>query len=349
MAYPGDPTSSGNVVTMFRNELTFKQRNTITNLALIMAGNNNLNEIDAVFVVVATTATTTPVVVNASNITSFVSFTVHAGGWWGLYTPEPSNSQLFTNRQATVVLTIKQCGGKRVCTGDWISLNAPSPLQVQPGDTFVLEYAQVALSLERQCNTTADIQALQQYHATPPGLVVTNGQRLTSPSAAGLIEIALAETGVGSLSVPQADNANALLPLRFAALNPNWTVGFVQHAGYSLGHYTSAASERWTALGLSFDGHAHVPLYTGLAAVNCSFGHPVTASHPELFIQVTRVDTTSHSSPTAISTGPVWHIALNNPTDSTMTVSLTKAMNLVNLSVPTAPVTIAAGGWVVVS
>ena len=46
MAYPGDPTSSGNVVTMFRNELTFKQRNTITKLALIMAGNNILNEID---------------------------------------------------------------------------------------------------------------------------------------------------------------------------------------------------------------------------------------------------------------------------------------------------------------
>ena len=162
VAYPGDPTSTGNVVTMFRNELTFKQRNTITELALIMAGNNNLNEISALFVVVATTATATPVVVNASNISSSVSFTVQAGGWWGVYTPEPSNSQLFTNRQATVVLTIKQCGGERVCNGDWISLNAPSPLAVQPGDSFVLEYSQVALSLQRQCNTTADVQALQQ-------------------------------------------------------------------------------------------------------------------------------------------------------------------------------------------
>lgn len=349
VAYPGDPTSSGNVVTMFRNELTFKRPNTITKLALIMAGNNNLNEIDVLFVVVAATATATPVVVNASNITSSVSFTVHAGGWWGLYTPEPSNSQLFTNRQATVVLAIGRCGGKRVCAGDWISLNAPSPLIVQPGDQFVLEYSQVALSLERQCNTTADVHALHQYHANPPGLVVHAGQRLTSPSASGLIEVALDETGVGSLAVPQADSANALLPLRFAAWNPRWTVGFAQHAGYSLGYYNSAASERWTALGLSFDGYAHVPLYTGLAAVNCTFGHPVTASNPELFVQVTRVDTTAHSSPTAISLGPVWHVALNNPTDSAMTVSLQKAMDLLNLSVPTGPVTISAGGWLVVS
>ena len=71
-----------------------------------------------------------------------------------------------------------------------------------------------------------------RYHAQPPGLIVSEGQRLSAPSAAGLIEVALDPSGaVGRLSVPQAPDRNALLPLRFAALNPRWTVGFAQHAG----------------------------------------------------------------------------------------------------------------------
>ena len=105
------------------------------------------------------------------------------------------------------------------------------------------------------------------------------------------------------------------------------------------------ACGRWTALGVSFDGHAHFPLYSGLApssSTSVVFGHPVIADRQgeELFIQVTCVETEEDF------TCRTWHVALNNPTERTITTVLRKGMPLLKkLHVPTGSVTLESGEY----
>ena len=133
-----------------------------------------------------------------------------------------------------------------------------------------------------------------------------------------------------------------LLPLRVGPFKqPRWTVGLLQLAGYTVGYYGSGAN-RYTSLGLDDDGFAYVPLYTGRAPLtHVVVGCPVTAKGrgaEALFIQVTHVDEDPQ----------VWHVEVNNPTDTAITVTFHNGMELPGFpTIVTAPVTIGAGEFVV--
>jgi hypothetical protein len=239
-----------------------------------------------------------------------------------------------------VVLEAGPCSITK-CAGNWFRLNAVSPLVVSAGDSLVVEFAQVGLSLLAPPTTsTAAVLALRQY-IDDTQLTITQGSRLTDATAKGLLEVMLdAKSGVAALSVPKAAEVPTLFPLRFKVLNPRWTVGLLQKHGYTIGHYHRDGVDRWTALGISLDGHSHAPLYTGMAAgpTDVSVGHPVIAAGTgaeQLFIQVTNVG------------NQTWHVALNNPTDAPISAVLSSGMGISQLRVPTGAVVVPAGGWVV--
>ena len=133
-----------------------------------------------------------------------------------------------------------------------------------------------------------------------------------------------------------------LLPLRVGPFKQSrWTVGLLQIAGYTVGYYGGGA-DRYTSLGLDDDGFAYIPLYAGRAPLtHVVVGCPVTANGhgaEALFIQVTHVDEDPQ----------VWHVEVNNPTDTTITVTFHNGMKLPGFpAIVTAPVTIGAGEFVV--
>jgi hypothetical protein len=111
------------------------------------------------------------------------------------------------------------------------------PLAVEPGDQLHIEFAQMGLSLlGAPITSLAEMQTLRQYIAAPPGLTITRGERLTSAGSAGLFEVVLDAGGAAALSLPKVENPNAMLPLRFRAANPLWTVGLWQVRGLSRNH-----------------------------------------------------------------------------------------------------------------
>ena len=259
-----------------------------------------------------------------------------------MWSPEPSQTQLFTWRSTDdAIITIEQCTILG-CFGNWFKVLAVTPFVVKPGETLIVEFAQVGHSLLAPATTSNEaVLAFQQYISHTPQLMVTRGTRLTNGSFSGLLDLDLDASGVAALSVPQAAEPHTMLPMRVEAQCGRWTFGLLQREGYTLGHYGNG-SKRWTALGLSLDGHAHAPLFTGLAATDIVVGHPVVATDRagrELFIQVTKV--------VANDTAGVhkWHVALNNPTHTPITTRLSSNMGITELYLPSTVLTIAPGEW----
>eukprot|EP01052_Picozoa_sp_SAG31_P021494 SAG31_NODE_1665_length_7585_cov_6.666711_5_plen_454_part_00 len=344
----GTAVKDSNVVTMFRSEIVFNQQNDITHLSLVKAGSgqHSLLNMSPLYVLIAKSNSVEPVSIDVSALDpdNVTMVSVQAGGWWGIWSPAPFNTQIFTNRANAVVLHLKRCGAGAGCGGDWFQLLASSPLRAQRGDSYVTEFVQLTTSPHIQCNTSAAVLATRMQVIKPPGLVIERGRRLDEP---GLLQFALDSTGTAALSVPQAEQKQTMLPLRFASNNTKWSVGLWQRAGYTLGNYGNG-TDRWTALGLDADGHAYVPLYIGLASVDVVFGHPVTSDNEDIFIQVTRADTITPLRLNSQATCEVWHVAINNPTQLNVTTILKKAMPINALHVPLARLHIPPGGWLTI-
>jgi hypothetical protein len=338
---------ASSAATLFRNEIVFKKANTIGNMLLLIAG-SPVPLVSTFSVVICPNSTANPSVLKpASAGYKTTDVRMSAGGWWALWSPEPSQTQLFTWRSKDdVEVTIERCTAT-ACFGNWFKISAVTPLAVQAGDTLTVEFAQIGLSLlAPQTTSTDEVLALVNYINATPQLEITTGARLTDASSRGLLELSLDDaSGVVAFSVPQAAEAHTMLPMRVKAACDRWSIGLLQTQGYTIGHYGNG-TDRWTALGLSLDGHAHAPLFTGLAATDVVVGHPVIAMDPpgrDLFIQVTKAvanDTAPHRLQT-------WHVALNNPTDSPIKTRLSSAMGIAELYLPSGAMTIGPGDWIV--
>ena len=245
-SYAGQPLEASSAATMFRNVVTFKQDNTISSMMLLQAGGSP-PQVANISVVIAANATATPVTLQptAADFKSTL-VAVAAGGWWALWSPQPSQTQLFTWRGDPVVLRIAQCIPPASCTSNWFEIQAPSPLTVRTGDNLTIEFAQIGLSLlAKPTTSTDDVLELQRYVAATPELSVTHGVQQTDAAHAGLLEVELDSSGVAALSVPQASDKNTILPMRFRAMCHRWTVGLLQRDGYTIGWY-GGGSDRWT-------------------------------------------------------------------------------------------------------
>ena len=143
-----------------------------------------------------------------------------------------------------------------------------------------------------------------------------------------MIELA-ATDGAVEIKVPRsADRLDANLPFRVAGLNPRWSAILWLKDGYvGAGRY-GKAQNRFRTLATDFDGRVYFPVPSGQAALHhLVAGQPVVADDAgkELFINVVCLKDAVGATP------PLWHVAVNNPTDAPVTTKLAKTMDLPGL------------------
>jgi hypothetical protein len=259
-------------------------------------------------------------------------FRLGRGHWFGFYSPETANSQMFINRGRPIELRIAEQQD-----GEWLSLWALQPRHAFPGDTYNYELFSIGCPLDVAALDAQAFADAARYLERPEGLRVNRGWRL---SRRGPVELR-AEDGAVQLAVPRPSTAtNLTLPVIVNGLNRRWSVGLHQMQGYVKGHYGGGA-DRYRAVGLDLDGRAHVPLYPDLAArTEVEIGHPIVADRrgEDLFIQVTAL-----SGGTTARPDYKWYVDVNNPLDHPVTTILTRNMDLPGFPFQTQSMTLAAG------
>jgi hypothetical protein len=101
-------------------------------------------------------------------------------------------------------------------------------------------------------------------------------------------------------------------------------------------------TDRFRSLSLDANGHAYLPIHSGQAALHhLVIGQPIVAdaAGKDLFIEVVCLKDAQDGNP------PQWHVSVNNPTDASITTTLTQAIALPGLTLAAGPITIPAGGY----
>eukprot|EP01051_Picozoa_sp_SAG22_P004320 SAG22_NODE_229_length_14598_cov_13.257052_1_plen_1357_part_00 len=354
--FAGMGLQRGNVVTLVRSVITFKVKNTISRMQILGGAERGL--VSSLYVVVAANASSKPQTLCASALaaTDVYKAAIVQGGWFGLWSTDASNSHLYFNRQQTIQIEVKRCPKGPECAFGWFRVMLPDAdtgstlLAVEAGSVRTTELSQVGVSLYSSANSTQDLQAIVDYIVSPTGLVIERGKRLLGGATAGLFEMELVD-GMASLAIAQHPTDTEMsLPVRVCGWNPRWSGGLVQYKGYQLlgdAANTGGLGYQYTAVGVDNLGFAHAPLYSGLGATNVSIGHLVIADQPELFIATTLVNSNRTG---AVQRSRVWHVSINNPTNTSMTTLLTTTLStLPGLHVDLGPHRLASGEWRVVS
>ena len=142
-----------------------------------------------------------------------------------------------------------------------------------------------------------------------------------------------------------------MLPLRVGGLSRRWSVGLWQSEGWVQGTYGKDGRDRFSSLGIDDSNQSYVPLFVDRAPrTSVRVGHPLAAvgeQSESLFIQVTHVsEPPPHAA--ANDTNHVWHLSIQNPLESAVSVELRQPMQLPGMKrLHGQHVTIEAGGIVV--
>lgn len=257
-----------------------------------------------------------------------------SGEWIGVYGAEPSNLTVLWNRGDD--LQVDFAGGAK-----YSALTFRAALEgekVRAGQTRHYELLAAVDPVDEARTREPRVLEIVRYLLRPEALEVRRG-RLDAVS--GVVELT-ATDGAVELSVGRPESASGIpLPLRVSGLNPRWSAGVVLHRGYVLGNY-GPGTNRYRDAGFDRGGRVWATLFPDLApATHVEVGHPVVADDDELFVQVTRRDDRGLAES--------WHVSVNNPTDTDVRARFRSAMDLAGLTLPTQPVTIPAGGTVVLA
>ena len=284
-------------------------------------------------------------------------WTVEPGGWFAAYSNLTSQASIFFSRGAPMLLQISQGAPITSTMPRILGYFNASTAEISAGQELVYELAQLGCSLKTSVKSLNDVTSLVDYLAAPTGLTVIRGTRRQGPAYAGLLEMLpdvkdqVVEVTVGAHPDPEMQ-----LPLRSCGFNRRWTVGNWQVAGFAgAGHYKDDAgggtsgNGRYTELGIDDLNCTHVPIYVGRSPhTQMLIGHPVVAvgvGASNLFIQVTRL--------LLLNGSLIFHVAVNNPTNEAVAVTLTSAgfsggHAVTVLSQPTRTVTVQAGEHIVI-
>ena len=331
----------GSVATIWQAEATFKHAMNVTRLAFLRQ--DTPPPVGQVYVLHGTSSLDPSnfSTVDTALLTKVQGFRVPHGGWWAVYSVLDSNSHIFFVNGAPVDISVKN----PATPGSWFAVTRsslgpsveplwPAGLQGIPARSkYKVELVQYGVSLLSKVACTADMLDQMRALISPAGLNIIRGQQKSAANRShGLLDL-VADSGCGCAEVTVAANLkdkHAMLPLRVAELCANWTAGYFQKDGYSLGNY-GPGQDRYSALAMDSSASVHVPLYTGLGKHQVIVGHPVTLTTEsgsgeiiapcEVFAQVTHVD----SAPGATDT---WHVSVQNPTDQHVRVKLRTDMGL---------------------
>jgi hypothetical protein len=308
--------SVGTIATLFRQEISFQQSMQVQRLNL-MHSTQVSPSLDTTTILLVTAAGATPRrLTNITGLEQDVDEVVESGGWWGLWSPDVANAQIFAVRG--VALRIHISSPRR--NPAWFTVRAASHnFTVSKGDKLISEFAQLGLSLATQLPDADALLQLQRYLSNPPITMHTGNAPRCSIICDSVVN---AESNFTTdVEVPQySANRNMMLPLRVGGLNPRWSVGLWQKYGFpgSSDAIYGNGTDRYTALGVHDAGWAYVPLYVGESSTRVVVGHPVIATGvgaEHLFIQTTHVNARR------------WHVHVSNPTNSSIRATVHTTMS----------------------
>ena len=213
---------------------------------------------------------------------------------------------------------------------------------VDAGTKVAMEMGSFGTSLTgKPINTLGDIQEIVEWLTNPDGLRVLRGKRQVGPEFAGMLELLPDPSYVAEVVIGACGDENMQNVVRVSGLQRRWTVALLQDAGYhGVGnHYdhgdwkghckdVTLGCNLYTVLGFDKFNVTAAPLYVGLALkTHVRIGHPVIATGrgaEEIFIQVTHIRIKNGTT--------LYHVAVNNPTTTTLMVHLSASFSEVNLA-----------------
>lgn len=318
---------------IFENTITFKKDLKVNRLKLKWTGTHE--KPSPVMLVLGTGKDTCEEMDISSPEQAVKGIRIRKGEWFGLYSPETSNSVLIINRGEPFKVEV-------VHTPPFIMLVIWADLEgkeFKEGENAHYEFLSVADTVDVSVRGQSRFLHLIRYLESPEGFKLIRGER--GEESPGLMELKAAKGAVEFRITKPKTPVEFTLPVRINGLNPRWSAGFFQIDGYCLGHY-GTGKNRYKPAGIDLDGRAYGALFPDYSAeTHVVIGHPVISNRKELFIQVTQKEPGSGGAP--------WHVSVNNPTNEQITARFTKAMSLPGFEFKDQTRTIPAGGYVVLS
>jgi hypothetical protein len=250
-----------------------------------------------------------------------IRWTIAPGDWFAAISPNEANAQLWVNRGVALNLNVSP---------EQTELTEALPaggLSLKKGETRTVEWFNYSWPMDKPVSGTDELLRWVGYFLQPDGFELLRGKRMDAPP--GVIEL-VAGDGAVEFKVPRsADRLDVNLPFRVAGFNPRWSAILWQKDGYvGAGRY-GKPQNRFRTLAADFDGRVYFPVHAGQAALHhLVAGQPVVADAAgrELFINVVCLKDAEGQAP------PLWHVAVNNPTDAPVTTKLSKTMDLPGLA-----------------
>ncbi len=323
---------AGIIPALWNGIFRFRAGQTVESLELWTLGADFLTCPKPVFVV---SGDDPSVSIDVTSLRSPRRLVLPAGGWLGIYSSRVMNSHLLVNQGQDMMVELRPRDEQRKL-GPQVAFIALAGQAVAAGDSRGFEIFSLNFPVDMELRDPGDLSRYLDYLRKLPGVRLMRGERI---GTSGTLRMS-PDNGVVELSATAAEAPERMtLPLQIEGLNPRWSAGLLQRAGYVKGYYGNGAN-RWRPVAVSAEGRACVPLFVALAPeTKVSLGHPVVADAAgrELFIQATRLR----------ETPPHWHVSVNNPTDHPIHTKLSAPMELEGVSIPGAPVEIPAGGYIV--
>ena len=270
-------------------------------------------------------------VLNVETLETPESFHLKDGDWFAAYSPATASTHLLVVRGSPVILNVS----RYVKNPYWLSVYADiQGKAVKKGETVSFELLSLNSSIDVEIHTTEAVQRLRSYLASPDKMQVLRGAKTDE---SGFVDIAPKDYAIEIVIPKPSTNLNMTLPVRVPHLNRNWTAGLFQKKGYVKGVY-GTGENRYRALGLDFEGSAHIPLYVDRAeTTHILAGHPVVADERGKSIAINVMHLFDDPSQ--------WHVDVNNLTDKPVTTKLKQAMDLPGLDFEEREITLAPGEY----
>jgi hypothetical protein len=303
--------------TLFRSEITFKDDQKLESLLLFQVS-KSFGVSACTF---ARSVSNKVATVEATKLPTWTDYRVGTGDWFGVFSPDFSNSYLFINRGEPMVV---QVAGPQGGGGTWMMIRGDiKGRQVKRGDKLTYELFTMNYPLESSAKKVEDFEAMLRYLAQPDGLNLVRGKRVTS---AGILDLQ-GKDSVVEFSIPKpAGWPKMTIPARVQGLNRRWSAGlWLQGRGY-------------TPMGVDAFGNGYVPVnVTWADETHIMAGHPIIADKhgKDLFIQVTHLNDNPQ----------LWHVSVNNPTDRKVKTKLRQVMAVPGLAFKTRTVTLKPGEY----
>ncbi|MCL5674922.1 MAG: hypothetical protein M1501_04180 [Candidatus Omnitrophica bacterium] len=319
--WAGPQVGAGTTVSLFREVITFRKNLKVKSLLL---GYNTGNQTNHGFLVIGTNKGMEQV--DLSKPGNYKTFHLKKGDWFGYYNKQkqPANSALFINRGGPIYLQNN---------APYVFIYADiNNKQVKKGDIFIYELSTLGFPVNVEIHKVSQLLRYINELKTPGGLLVARGTKVQSSG----IEEFIPENHAVELYIQKPFTSLPLtLPVRIQGLNPRWSAGLFLIKGY--GDF-GTGENLYRPLAVSRTGHAYIPMYVDWSTATWLVaGQPIVAGKhgKKLFIQVTRLQ--AHPGK--------WYVAVNNPTNKTITTILHPTMDLPGLVFHTQFITLKPGEY----